>query len=505
MSNGVNKKIILIIIIIAVLGIGIYQFFIKEEKPAFVLEKVSKGTVVKEISETGTVKISEETNLSFKHAGRIEKVYVEVGDNVIAGQELAKLDTSELSIQLREAQAALEVAQAKKIDAQVSLENARQNLRDVEADADEDLKNAYEDALSTLDDCYLKVYKTYNVVYEIQRDYFSPSSDKAMKVIDEKYKIKSALEKTKTYIDNLENNPQYEEIDLALSGVKELLKKVRDSLEVIREITKSPAYRDIVSDSDKTSLDTQKSNINTALSSIVNSQQTISTVKITNEANINAAEAEISALETQLQENGEISSLYQAQINQVQAQISLLENQIQESILRSPATGQTIKVNKKEGETIQPADSVISLLPTGPFQIKVDIYEEDIVDIKVGNSVKIILVAFPDEVLKGQVFSINPSEELIEGVVYYETTIDFQEIEEGIKPGMTADIIIESDKKENVLVIPKGAVKKMDGKKIVQVFKDGEVREREIEIGLEGNEYIEVIAGLEEGEEAVIE
>ncbi|GAI56771.1 unnamed protein product, partial [marine sediment metagenome] len=131
--------------------------------------------------------------------------------------------------------------------------------------------------------------------------------------------------------------------------------------------------------------------------------------------------------------------------------------------------------------------------------------EEDIVDVKVGNPVEITLAAFSDEILKGRVISIDPAEKLIDGVVYYGVTIDLEETKEGIKPGMTADIIIESDKKENVLVIPKGTVKKMDGKKIVQVFKDGEVKEREIEIGLEGNEYIEVISGLQEGEEVVID
>ncbi|GAI53392.1 unnamed protein product, partial [marine sediment metagenome] len=69
-----NKKIILITIIIAViLGFVIYRFFIKEEKPSFVLEKVSRGQVIKEVSETGTVKISEETELGFKNSGRIEK------------------------------------------------------------------------------------------------------------------------------------------------------------------------------------------------------------------------------------------------------------------------------------------------------------------------------------------------------------------------------------------------------------------------------------------------
>ena len=107
-----KKAIIITVIIVIILGFVVYRFFIKDEKPEFILEKVSIGQVIKEISETGTVKISEETELGFRNAGRIEEIYVEVGDIVEAGQELAKLNTTQLYIELVEAQAALEVTQA---------------------------------------------------------------------------------------------------------------------------------------------------------------------------------------------------------------------------------------------------------------------------------------------------------------------------------------------------------------------------------------------------------
>jgi len=94
---------------------------------------------------------------------------------------------------------------------------------------------------------------------------------------------------------------------------------------------------------------------------------------------------------------------------------------------------------------------------------------------------------------------------MVEGVVYYETTIDFKEVKEGIKPGMTTDIVIETNKEEDVLVISKEAVKKEDGKAIVRVFSKGKLKEREIEIGLEGEDLIEVISGLKEGEQVIIE
>jgi len=69
-----NKKVIIIIVVIAVLGFIIYNFFVKDGQPEYILEKVFYGTVIKEVSETGAVKISEEINLSFKNSGRIDKI-----------------------------------------------------------------------------------------------------------------------------------------------------------------------------------------------------------------------------------------------------------------------------------------------------------------------------------------------------------------------------------------------------------------------------------------------
>ena len=499
-----SKKLVIIttVAVIVALGLGIYQLFIKDNKLEFALAKVSRETILKEVSETGTVKANEEIDLNFKTSGKIEAIYVKVGEEVEVGQQLAKLDVANLSIQLKEAQAALQVIQAKKADAGVSLESARQNLADVIAVAEEDLNNAYEDALDILDDAYLEIYNSYSVIYDIKETYFPLVSDQeAMTVANEENNTKSYLEEAEIIVDGVGSNSQKEEIDSALSEMREILDKMKDSLEAIRGATESSTYYSIVSSTRKTSLDTHKAYVIDINTTVVSSQQTISTTKVDNETNINTAEAQVSLLENQLE--GTQDGLYQAQIDQAQAKISLLENQIQDAYLRSPVQGKVTAVDKKAGEVVQSTEAVVSLLSTGPFQIKADIYEEDVVAVEIGNSVQINLVAFPDEILEGRVVLVDPGEKLINDVVYYEVTIDFTGAKEGIKHGMTADIIIEVDKKENVLAVPKKAVKKMDGERTVQVYKDGVIEERKVEIGLEGGEFSEIISGLKEGEQVV--
>ncbi len=75
----------------------------------------------------------------------------------------------------------------------------------------------------------------------------------------------------------------------------------------------------------------------------------------------------------------------------------------------------------------------------------------------------------------------------------------------GLKPGMTADIVIKTDSLENVLIIPATAIESKNGKTAVRVSKNGILTERPIETGLKGSDdMIEVVSGLSEGEEVAV-
>ena len=511
------KKIIISIIIVFLLAAVIYQVFLKKEKSAFALVEVKRGQIIQAVSETGQVEKGEKINLGFQNAGKIEKIYVEVGENVKKGDILAKLETNNLKIQLQDAKAALslvqaqlnkllagasqeeiKVAQTKVENSQVSLDTAKQNLDD-----------AYEDAVNNLNDSYLKAYNAQNSVAVIQRTYFITSDQEGVKVKENKEAIETAVSAVKSYLNEVQNNPTEENIDLNLNRIKNELSGIFNFLAAIREACEAPSYRNAVSSTDKSSLDTQRANINTAVTNVVNSQQLISADKLS----IESAELDLQTTKDNLAlvtapARQEDVDLYRAKVNQANAQVDLLENQNQESILKSPVDGQIAEINKRAGETIQPVlqDSVITLLPASPYDIKADIYEEDVVKMKIDNEVEISLVAFSDQTFKGKVISIYPAENLIDGVVYYKIIVAIDQPPEGIKSGMTADLQIKTASKENVLIVPKYAVQKKDGKKIVEVLENGKIQEKEIQTGLEGtNDMVEVISGLEEGEKVVVE
>ena len=532
------KKIIIFSIIIIIIAVVVYQNYFKNEKTDFTLATVEKGNVIQEVSETGQVKREEEVNLGFNLSGIIRQIYVEVGEEVKEQDVLAKVNDVQLRIQLEESKANLQlyqaqlskllkgsskeeiqIAQTSVDNAKISLTTAKQTLEDIKKDGEEDLKAAYEDALNDLDDAYLKIYNVFNTVDFIQTTYFTVSDQEGFRVIENKDKIENARDRVKPYLDTAKSTKEYEDIDVALSKTKTNLEIVADSLKIIRDACEVGAYKSTVSSTHKSSLDTQRGYINTALTSIVDCQQTISSTKTTNEVNINTYQGKVNIAEGELQAAGdnlakitapprqEDVDLYQAQVNQAQAKVRLLEKQIGDTVLKSPLDGQVIKINKRIGEIVQSAlqDAVISLLPASPFKIETDIYEEDVAKMEIGNPVDISLIAFPDDSLEGRVTFIDPAEKIIEGVVYYEVSISLPSYPEGLKPGMTADIIIQTALRENVLFVPEEAIEEKEDKNIVQVLEGETLKAIEIEIGLEGSDgLVEIISGLKEGERIAI-
>lgn len=514
---AMTKKKIIIIAFVFLLIFLIYQVFLKREKEVFDLVKISRGDISQEISESGQVQKGEKINLTFKNSGRIEKIYVKAGDDVSAGQELAKLETSDIEIQLEEAKTSLElaqlnlkkllsgakpeeikIAQTQKEEAQVSLELAKENL-----------KISYETALTVLDSSYPQIYNTNNFIDEFFENYIFFYDDDARKIFSAREKIWSAKEKASEYLEIAKKSSKNEDIEKAVFIMADSLKKTFDSLETTRKIIEESAlYSVSVSDTDKDFLDTLKTNINTALTNVINIQQTISSSKL----NVETAEKKLKEAEHQLELITSPASqidvnIYETQIKQAQARVKLYENQIEQSKLISPIDGKIVEIKKQVGELVQPVfqDVAMVLLPAFQYEIKVNIYEENLVKINVGNPVEITLTAFPNEKFKGKVTSISPAEKIIEGVVYYEATIGFEEAPENIKPGMTADVVIQTDLKENVLILPRDAIHRKNGKVIVEVFQGGKIKEKEIEIGIEGkNDMVEIISGVEEGEEVVI-
>lgn len=545
-----SKLIFVFVSILIIVGIGYKYFFIEEELP-YDFALVEKGEIIQKVSASGQVIPAQKIDLQFEVQGKIQNINKEVGDWVQMGEILAVLDTTELNTQVLEAEStrdvaranfnklligaspeeirvyevAVENAQIALANARITLKNAEQNLSDVQKVADESLRASYEDALNVLDDSYLKIYNAFNAVDSVQRAYFNGVDQVSSRVIENKNTIAGAMNRAKSYLDVAESDPQNENIDEALSEMKDALNQISGALAVIRAACEDPAYLSRVTAADKTSLDTQRSYISTAYANTVNTQQTISAAKITNETNINTAKAGLDEakngiattegnLESGEQKLAQIKAppqqsdidLAQAQLNQTEAAVLRARQQLEKANLITPCGAMIADIKKEEGEMARAAtpDPVFSLLCAGKFQIEVDVPEVDVGKLDPQDTSEIFLDAFSEEVFQGRVLKIDPAETIIQGVVYYKVTVGFDGADDRIRSGMTADVDITTERKQDVLIIPQRAVFIKNGEKFVRVPEDSDMREIKVETGLRGiNGEIEIISGLKEGDKVI--
>jgi len=537
-------------IVIALLSLAIivfFNFFKKDEVKQFI--EVVRKDIIQKVSVTGQVIPLKNVDLQFQIQGKVDEIKVDAGFNVVRGDVLINLNRNELSLDVFSMEAAKDIAQAnltkilqgasneeiqvyestvRKAEVenqrhQIALANAEINLENVKKTAEQNIKNSYDDALNILSSAHIKIFNAYNVVDGIQRSYFTSNTQNGIIVKNNVEDIKGYLDQVASYLDTAEITQKDEDIDITVSKTKGFLDLTSESLKIIREITEQAAYRTSISSTDKTSLDNQRSYINTILSSVVDAQQDIGSTKITNISNIDSAQASLDSTQEYL--NIAIANLeyVQNQLNQVkaepqqydidlykakldQAEIALAQSKerLSRTILISPCDGIVSDVYIEEGEIARTTDIVTSLVCENTFQIEAEVPESDIDKISLGDETEISLDAFLDKNFFGVVSKIYPTETIIQGVIYYKIKVIFNDFNELIKSGMTTDLEIITQRKENVLVLPQRLITKKNQEKVVKVLFDDEIKEVVIETGISNDQgEIEIKFGLKEGDRIV--
>lgn len=157
----------------------------------------------------------------------------------------------------------------------------------------------------------------------------------------------------------------------------------------------------------------------------------------------------------------------------------------------------------------------VQLSPTDYFEVvnpetlifRAAIDEIDLHRVSLGQASEIVLDAYEDETINSNLSYISYiSSESSSGTVFLmEFPLAGADLSK-YRLGMNGDALITIDKKENVLMVPIDAISEREGKVFVQIKADNkeQFQEREIEIGLENEDDVEVISGLVEGDQILL-
>jgi len=155
-----------------------------------------------------------------------------------------------------------------------------------------------------------------------------------------------------------------------------------------------------------------------------------------------------------------------------------------------------------QGTRVTSGTAVATLMSYDKMYMEINLPEKNISDIQTGQNVIITNYTLAEDTLKGIVSELSPAISTETRTFEGKLVIDNPELH--LRPGMfvKADIIVA--RKDSALVIPKNIILSSNRGKVVFVVEQNTARERRITIGLENQDYAEVISGLKMNERLVI-
>ncbi|MBN2286032.1 MAG: HlyD family efflux transporter periplasmic adaptor subunit [Tissierellales bacterium] len=186
---------------------------------------------------------------------------------------------------------------------------------------------------------------------------------------------------------------------------------------------------------------------------------------------------------------------------QVQSKRLDLENLNDDDFsVATPIDGTVLTVLVDEKSYVDKGTQLFKIANLDTMEVKINIDELDIMDIKKGQQVSILSDAFEDQKFSGKVKSVSLSGVNQNGVTTYEVTISIEDRKD-LMSGMNVDVEIMVANKENALIVPIGAVSKVAGKYVVTTKdEEGNPVLSSIKAGIVTDHIVEVLEGLKQGD-----
>lgn len=230
------------------------------------------------------------------------------------------------------------------------------------------------------------------------------------------------------------------------------------------------------------------------------------------------SKSELDLAEANYKSNSAQLNSMKAVINQTNATLKTNLTNLKYSKIISPVDGVVVSRNIDVGQTVAASFQTPTLFMVAQdlekMQIEVSVSEADIGLIKVGQEVDYTLDGYPDTTFKGKITQVRISPTTVQNVVTYTVIVSVDNPDGILKPGMSANVSIVVNKKENILcVLPEAfkftPIEVTGGKRFkeqgVWVMKNGKPLRVEAQSGIKDADNVEIISkDLSEGDEIII-
>ena len=396
-----HKKLILGIGGVALLALAAFYFWGRSTTaPVYMTAKVERGNLRNTVTATGTLQAVTTVQVGSQASGTISALNADFNSVVKKGQVVAQLDPAVSKAQVDQARAALQQAQASLQLAKAGVANSRAGVSDAQARA-------------------IAAQST------VQNNRAGVSSAQANLAV-----LKAQQDDALSLLKQQES--------LLKSGVI--------------------AQRDY--DTAKSSYQAAEARYNQALAQVnmaVYSEQSAAGAGIAQSgAQVQQSQAQVQQAQAQVQQA-------EAQVQQAQAALRLAEVNLTHLTIVSPIDGIVVSRNVDVGQTVAASLSAPTLFTIAndlkQMQVIANIDQADIGLVEQAKSVKFTVDAFPGKDFDGKIQQMRLNPTNVQNVVTYNVVMDVNNPEQKLKPGMTANLVITIDERNNVLKVPNSALR----------------------------------------------
>jgi len=194
-----------------------------------------------------------------------------------------------------------------------------------------------------------------------------------------------------------------------------------------------------------------------------------------------------------------------AQIFSARENLAMAEQKLSDTVIIAPFSGLIVKrfINQGEFVSTMPPSPLFLIMNIDKVKTEIGLPEIHIARIHIGNPVDVIVDTYPDSIFKGTVSTINPMVDPVSRA--FTVKVEIPNKDHRLKPGMFARVTIYPTIHKGALIVPFKSVMKREGATVVFVIEGATVRLRAVTAGITNEREIEVMDGLKEGEEVIIE
>ena len=170
--------------------------------------------------------------------------------------------------------------------------------------------------------------------------------------------------------------------------------------------------------------------------------------------------------------------------------------------IHSPFQGTVMNIGVRDGQYVTPKDQLYLIADLNRIWVNVDVFEDQLSWVKVGDRAQMRVRAAPGRVYEGQITFIHPV--LNSNSRTAQVRLEFDNSDLSLKPGMFSNVVLFTNPQQNIVVIPDEAIVRSGSREQVFVVREpGKFEPREVTLGISADGLVQIVKGVNEGEYVV--